>query len=866
MKRYILIFLALSILVWTPKIAAQYGPNTIQLGENITGSLMMGDQQLTSGEFADHYLITVSAGQSLQITLNSNDFDTYLMLRGGTVSINNDDMATGNLNSAINTVIAAPGNYTISVTSYQAGETGSYQLFVGGSIVSPQPFGQAPPGQTGTVPTFTGELMLGDQVLDSGEYTDYFTFTGTAGQRLSLIMTSNDFDTYLGVFGPNNFQEGNDDAPGLGLNSRLDLTLPVNGEYQVQATSYEAGMVGSYAIVMNETVTAIPQPSIQTNNGSQTGTLAYGDATLSSGEFYDEIPLSGEAGEQITINLTSNDFDTYLMFRGNGLNLDNDDIDGTLNSQISTTLPISGQYRIVVTSYSPGEQGAYNLQISHNGQSAPNGQNAIGGVLTPNMPIQDSLVNSDPTRREGQHFRTYTFNGTAGQRAVLDMNSSFDTYLILNGPNNFEDHNDDIQYPENTNSRIDLILPATGSYQVSASSYSANIVGPYALSLAFSGDRTIPTGISPVPSSVSNTGPTGSTILGPIQGNLAFGDETLSSGEFLDSYTFQGTAGQGVTINLTSTDFDSYLIFNGPDPNYQEDNDDFPGQGLNSRLELGLPTAGTYTVGVTSYAPGETGNYTVTVTDGTSIQQAGRGQIYAVLAGITNYADGEILPFCADDAIKLQEDLARTGLLANESTLLTNSQVTRANLEAAFQRIAAVISPEDEFIFFYSGHGFQLSTGDPSELDGQDESIYVYDGNITDDVVAGWFDTIDARLATIALDSCFSGGFARDVISSSNRMGIFSSEEDVLSTTAERFQAGGYLSHFLRTGLAGAADQEPMDQVITVGELTQYLRRQWATNVIDNSVESGDGTRTYQNLVIERGGVSLSDVMVYPVR
>ena len=96
------------------------------------------------------------------------------------------------------------------------------------------------------------------------------------------------------------------------------------------------------------------------------------------------------------------------------------------------------------------------------------------------------------------------------------------------------------------------------------------------------------------------------------------------------------------------------------------------------------------------------------------------------------------------------------------------------------------------FLFFYSGHGAYVEGR--RELDGRDETLYVSDGHITDDQVSVWFDSVNARLGVIALDSCFSGGFARDVISAPGRMGIFSSEEDVTSNVAERFQAGGYLS------------------------------------------------------------------------
>ena len=104
------------------------------------------------------------------------------------------------------------------------------------------------------------------------------------------------------------------------------------------------------------------------------------------------------------------------------------------------------------------------------------------------------------------------------------------------------------------------------------------------------------------------------------------------------------------------------------------------------------------------------------------------------------------------------------------------------------------------------------------------------------------------------------GGFAKDVITRPGRVGLFSSEEDVTSGVAAQFQAGGYLSYFLRTGMEGGADTDPHDRVLTVGEMTHYLYDQFGSHVQD--VRMGD---TYQQLVIDRGAVSTETVLwAYP--
>ena len=126
----------------------------------------------------------------------------------------------------------------------------------------------------------------------------------------------------------------------------------------------------------------------------------------------------------------------------------------------------------------------------------------------------------------------------------------------------------------------------------------------------------------------------------------------------------------------------------------------------------------------------------------------------------------------------------------------------------------------------------------------------LYDGELIDDEMGRLFDGIRGRVSILALDSCFAGGFAKDVITQPRRMGLFSSEEDVLSGVASRFQAGGYLSHFLRAGLQGNADMDPRDRTLTAGELTHYVYQQFATHARDLRMSTG-----YQHLVVDRGAV-----------
>jgi len=194
---------------------------------------------------------------------------------------------------------------------------------------------------------------------------------------------------------------------------------------------------------------------------------------------------------------------------------------------------------------------------------------------------------------------------------------------------------------------------------------------------------------------------------------------------------------------------------------------------------------------------------------------------------------------------------------ADQEIVLTDAQATTANIRAAMERIASGIRPDDVLFFFYSGHGGQTDTSqDPRELDSRDEYLVAYDGELMDDELGRLFDAIGGRVALIAIDACYAGGFAKDVITRPGRVGILSSDEDVTSAVAGRFQAGGYLSHFLRLGIQGEADVDPGDGILSVGELTHYTWVQFGRHASDVRMSMG-----YQHLVVDRGAVPTTEVL-----
>lgn len=717
--------------------------------------------------------------------------------------------------------------------------------------------------QIGIGSSRTGTLAQGDSTLNSGEFVDVFTFEGRAGQQVTVSMSSGAFDSYVMVRGPAGFSEDNDDRETGDRNSQLTMRLPADGTYRIQATSFEAGETGAYRVNLVEGAgdAILAEGGGAARVGTNSGQLRTGDTTLNAGEFMDRWTLTGTPGARYVARLNASDFDAYLIIRGDGVEEDNDDDAtgrGSTNSRIEFVMPADGVVTIAATSYQASESGTYQLLVEEPGGGQTTQADTVG-ALRLGQSISGQLAQGDPTLTSGEFMNVYTFSGRAGQQVDLRLQSTaFDPYLFINGPGDFALANDDDESgADGTNSRLIVTLPTDGEYRVYATSYQAGEAGAYRLSAAQA------TGAAPVQTASSGV-PAFETGV-ELNGDLRNSDERLDDGKFFDTYTFSGRRGERVTLTLESGAFDPFLLMIGPDGEAVQ-NDDGPDGSHNSRIDSVLATDGEYTIGVTSYGAGEMGAYRFTAgpSMGTPRQAGVQGgpRVFAVMVGISDYGGRGNLAYTADDALKLAESLRREGVLNPASVTLVDADATVAGVTSAIRRVGAMAGPDDIFLFFYSGHGSQRPGAvSAAEPDGKTETIVMRDGQISDVEMAQLFAGIDARMSLIVLDSCFSGGFSRNVVSRPGVVGLFSSEEDLTSQVAGKFQAGGYLSHFLRTGLSGEANLDG-DDMITAGELTTYLRRKFAADVQDVASETMDGQRSYQNLVVERGGVQVDDVVM----
>jgi hypothetical protein len=216
--------------------------------------------------------------------------------------------------------------------------------------------------------TAGGTLAAGDCVI-SGAFADHYSLTTAASEAVEITMTSQAFDTFLGVANANGAPvASNDDTPGPATtNSRIKL-LAAAGLHNVTATSFGPGETGSYTLQVAATDASSENCDlIFIERGVTTEqTLSATDCLLEPPYFDDEFFMFLAAGSQVRIRQTSTEVDPFLLLLDPGGNLvaESDDVsEGTTDAQIIYTTTVSGFHLISASSAFEEETGTYTLTV-----------------------------------------------------------------------------------------------------------------------------------------------------------------------------------------------------------------------------------------------------------------------------------------------------------------------------------------------------------------------------------------------------------------------------------------------------------------------------------------------------------------------
>lgn len=227
----------------------------------------------------------------------------------------------------------------------------------------------------------SGSLGTGDCQFEDGTFFDLYTLTGTAGERVTVSMTSTALDSYLILFdSAGEILLEDDDGLGEG-NARIPfeqgvIVLPYTGTYYIGANSYEVAS-GAYQVVASRPSECATNTPI-TPGATVTAALTTSDCrtSLDGTLFYTKFySFSGTSGQQLSFGLTatSGNLDPYLVLRtpsGTGTVEDDNGGGGTAARIPAGTgffsLPETGTYILEVSSAGESETGGFSLAINQN--------------------------------------------------------------------------------------------------------------------------------------------------------------------------------------------------------------------------------------------------------------------------------------------------------------------------------------------------------------------------------------------------------------------------------------------------------------------------------------------------------------------
>ncbi|GAB4160245.1 MAG: hypothetical protein Fur0046_39420 [Cyanobacteria bacterium J069] len=230
---------------------------------------------------------------------------------------------------------------------------------------------------------------------------------------------------------------------------------------------------------------------ITLNGTALQGELSARSGVLSSdSSFFNAYTFEGRAGQEVTVEMISQDVNAYLILLrpdGSDLAQDNDSA-GDRNARLTAVLPETGLYTILANTFEPGETGRYSLSATIGVATAP-APNASPRPTQPSarvlLQVEGSLgPNSLIWQEDNSPYQEYSLNGQAGQTVTITMESiEFDTYLILLDANGRVVGQNDDESTSSTNSQLTVTLPSTGTYRIIANAYDRNGRGRYVLTV-----------------------------------------------------------------------------------------------------------------------------------------------------------------------------------------------------------------------------------------------------------------------------------------------------------------------------------------------------------------------------------------------
>jgi len=189
---------------------------------------------------------------------------------------------------------------------------------------------------------------------------------------------------------------------------------------------------------------------------------------------------------------------------------------------------------------------------------------------------------------------------------------------------------------------------------------------------------------------------------------------------------------------------------------------------------------------------------------------------YAVVIGIANYEQMDVLDYSDDDAYNFYSFLESKNKRNENVRFLVDDNATAANIKAAIEDVAERAGSNDKIVIYYSGHGVEKAII-PFESDGKTNLL-------PHEEISHILQQSKAHSKTLYIDACNVDEPEANIQKNMNFDGLtvfYSSSPGSESREYDELQHGVF-SYFLIDGLKGAADADGDDHITTT-ELYNYV-------------------------------------------
>jgi serine protease Do len=210
-------------------------------------NLTPNDLKASDGSAFKSFRFSAKEGQRLSIEMISRDLNPYLALldpQGRRIAVDDN-----NGTARIRVVLPTSGTYTLFANSSDAGDYGRFTLSAKLDAMNSPRANSGETNSAGIILQRTGILGANSSILPrDGSLYETFSFSGRAGQKVQIEVSSLDFRPSVALVSPDRrLVKVND---GTGQNAAITVQLPSSGTYRVIANAFDSSGRGNYTVTV----------------------------------------------------------------------------------------------------------------------------------------------------------------------------------------------------------------------------------------------------------------------------------------------------------------------------------------------------------------------------------------------------------------------------------------------------------------------------------------------------------------------------------------------------------------------------------------------------------------------------------------